>query len=242
MPTDNTPHIVLSNATFGASLLGLFFLSAALPNGREPAGFTFGIAVGHLFISALICIVPMFLWRKLTKFGKSRSISIFSNIFCITIIIVWIVFFIIFKSVPAAAIPILSANNGSSQRNSTEESLSTGTYGAFTDLVPSNTPIIPNSAPASSKPQITRTITVTLWDIPSCGDWLDQRLQLKSKSAQRWLIGYLSGRVSAMQVNTLSMTDRTSVFYKIDSFCRANPLKDVEDGAKELLTEIGPSK
>jgi hypothetical protein len=55
---------------------------------------------------------------------------------------------------------------------------------------------------------------------------------------EAWLMGYLSGRASALNKDFLKGTDNESIYVWIDNYCRDNPTKDVDDAAKELVKEL----
>ena len=71
----------------------------------------------------------------------------------------------------------------------------------------------------------------------SCGDWIQGRIMDRSH-AEAWLIGYLSGRAVASDIDILKVADNPSLFLWMDRFCRANPLRDIQDGTLELIPEL----
>ena len=86
---------------------------------------------------------------------------------------------------------------------------------------------------------------VTIRGMPSCGAWVKDRENKASgwpaMTNKTWLIGYLSGLSSGLGVefwrkggNTL---DNESAYLWMDNYCRANPLKDTQDGADALFHE-----
>ncbi len=79
---------------------------------------------------------------------------------------------------------------------------------------------------------------LTIRGARSCGDWVQGRTADRNTHAEAWLVGYLSGRAVASGVDLLKGTDNPSLFLWMDNFCRAQPLKDIEDGASELVPEL----
>lgn len=79
---------------------------------------------------------------------------------------------------------------------------------------------------------------LTIRGARSCGDWVQGRTADRNTHAEAWLVGYLSGRAAASGVDLLKGTDNPSLFLWMDNFCRAQPLKDIEDGASELVPEL----
>ncbi len=83
----------------------------------------------------------------------------------------------------------------------------------------------------------------------SCGIWVKDREEgrrtgrrLDSTLNSTWLVGYFSGVAFGAgkefwgKPNANSL-DKESVFLWMDNYCRANPLKDIDDGAVELFLE-----
>lgn len=79
---------------------------------------------------------------------------------------------------------------------------------------------------------------LTIRGARSCGDWVQGRTADRNTHAEAWLVGYLSGRAAASGVDILKGTDNPSLFLWMDNFCRAQPLKDIEDGASDLVPEL----
>ena len=82
---------------------------------------------------------------------------------------------------------------------------------------------------------------VTIKGAQSCGVWVQDR-EAKNIAVQAWLIGYLSGVAVATQQDFLHGKDLPSLSLWVDNFCRANPLKDVEDAASVLGKELMKQK
>jgi len=79
---------------------------------------------------------------------------------------------------------------------------------------------------------------------PSCGEWIVHReksdtLALGNAS---WLLGYLSGMAISSGKDYLSGTDNSSIYKWMDSYCRANPLRDLSSGGNALAAELIKSK
>jgi hypothetical protein len=75
---------------------------------------------------------------------------------------------------------------------------------------------------------------------PSCGQWVrDQSTNGMQAGANRyWLAGYLSGLAVALQTDSLTTTDSASIELWMDNYCRANPLKGLQDGGVALFREL----
>lgn len=76
----------------------------------------------------------------------------------------------------------------------------------------------------------------------SCGDWVQERQLKGSTTRQTWVVGYLSGLAVGSEVDFIGKKDNPSLFLWIDNYCRANPLKDIDDAANELALELIKSK
>jgi hypothetical protein len=87
----------------------------------------------------------------------------------------------------------------------------------------------------------------------SCGVWVTEREKEKGAEKlgslfnRRWLIGYLSGLASGRNkefwdIPNASPLDYEAVFLWMDDYCRANPQKDIADGAARLFNERTRSK
>ena len=79
---------------------------------------------------------------------------------------------------------------------------------------------------------------VNVRGMSACGGWLNRGNGELAQMRQAWVIGYLSGRAAATDKDLLSGTDDATIFLWLDNFCRANPNKDVEDGAAALAGEL----
>lgn len=82
----------------------------------------------------------------------------------------------------------------------------------------------------------------------SCGMWIEQRAQdttsrlTRAVVLQGWIVGYLSGLASESGKNfwgypNINSLDNESVFLWIDNYCRANPLKHIDDAGDALFRE-----
>jgi len=79
---------------------------------------------------------------------------------------------------------------------------------------------------------------------PSCGEWVVHReksdtLALSNAS---WLLGYLSGLAVSSGKDYLSGTENSSIYKWMDSYCRANPIRDVGSGGNALAAELARKK
>ena len=81
---------------------------------------------------------------------------------------------------------------------------------------------------------------VTLRGSVSCGIWVKDREEknLTAATHQRWLMGVMSGIAIGSNKDILKTTDAPSIFLWMDNYCRAKPLKDIDDGAVELFFEL----
>jgi len=79
---------------------------------------------------------------------------------------------------------------------------------------------------------------VNVRGMSSCGGWLTRGTGELAQMRQAWVIGYLSGRAAATDKDFLTGIDDATIFLWLDNFCRANPNKDVEDGAAALAAEL----
>jgi hypothetical protein len=86
----------------------------------------------------------------------------------------------------------------------------------------------------------------------SCGNWIEERARddgsriTKAFINEVWVIGYLSGMAAANNRNfwgrrDVNSLDNQSVFLWIDNYCRANPLKRMDDAADALFLERCPT-
>lgn len=90
---------------------------------------------------------------------------------------------------------------------------------------------------------------VTIRGTRSCGQWIEIRDDEKkgvkpitSISVQSWLIGFLSGQALESDKDFwgkegANSLDNASVFLWMDNYCRANPLKPLNQGADQLFEE-----
>lgn len=85
---------------------------------------------------------------------------------------------------------------------------------------------------------------VEIRGMPSCGEWVSDRAKggLDFTASQFWLLGYMSGLVFATSTDALKGTDSSSIYLWMDNYCRANPLKKVNDGVQDLFFELKKQK
>jgi len=90
---------------------------------------------------------------------------------------------------------------------------------------------------------------ITVRGARSCGAWIEARTQggISAFAAQDWVIGYLSGVAMASNFDfwgkqNVNSLDNQSAFLWMDNYCRANPLKNIADGADELYFERRKSR
>jgi hypothetical protein len=75
----------------------------------------------------------------------------------------------------------------------------------------------------------------------SCGQWVSEEGVSKALN-QLWLLGYLSGLVAYSDKDALKGTDSPSIFLWMDNYCKANPLKRVDEGGQDLYLELVKQK
>jgi hypothetical protein len=88
---------------------------------------------------------------------------------------------------------------------------------------------------------VTSASAVTLMGKVSCGLWTVERTENRQGS-KIWLMGFLSGTVVATGKDVLDGTDADSLNLWMDNYCKANPLKMVNDGAGVLYNELKKQK
>ena len=81
----------------------------------------------------------------------------------------------------------------------------------------------------------------------SCGTWVEEEAKHKApgqyiNTSRTWLVGYLSGLAVASDKNFwgrqgVNLLDNASAYLWIDNYCRANPLKSIDDGGIALFLE-----
>ena len=97
------------------------------------------------------------------------------------------------------------------------------------------------------------TNAVTVMGAAPCGVWIKDReaaereaASLSSRTTERfaalhsqgWLVGFLSGIAIATNKDFLRATDSTSMSLWVDNYCRANPLKALEEAGSDLAKEL----
>jgi len=85
---------------------------------------------------------------------------------------------------------------------------------------------------------------VNVRGVPSCGKWVKDRQErdvLTTTALTNWLVGYLSGLAIGLDKEFFHKdrvaVDNESIFLWMDNYCRANPLKDVQEGGNQLMKE-----
>lgn len=86
---------------------------------------------------------------------------------------------------------------------------------------------------------------------PSCGKWIEERDISKAKSDttwtslvhKAWLMGFLSGIAIGSDRDLVPENrDPASLFLWVDNYCRANPLKSVNDAGFNLAVELATKR
>jgi hypothetical protein len=74
----------------------------------------------------------------------------------------------------------------------------------------------------------------------SCGQWVQERSADGKPGASNefWLLGYMSGLAAASGTDALRDTDAAYIELWMDNYCKANPLKRVDDGGDDLFIEL----
>lgn len=77
--------------------------------------------------------------------------------------------------------------------------------------------------------------------VPDCGQWIKS----PNNNHKAWLMGYMSGMSAMHTIHAPSIKDpleqlssAEQMFLWMDNYCRANPLKQVDDGAIQLWSEL----
>ena len=78
----------------------------------------------------------------------------------------------------------------------------------------------------------------------SCGVWVKDRVEKEIGEVvnEMWLIGYLSGLATGANSDFLRGSDNESIFLWVDNYCRANPLKNLDDAGIYLAYELQKQK
>jgi hypothetical protein len=56
--------------------------------------------------------------------------------------------------------------------------------------------------------------------------------------SKQWLVGYLSGVAAGLDKDLLTGMNNDSIFLWMDNYCRANPLRRIDEGGYTLALEI----
>jgi hypothetical protein len=87
----------------------------------------------------------------------------------------------------------------------------------------------------------THSNAATSFGAYDCGQWFSQ-----NNSARIWLLGYLSGLAAADSVSKIDVLDRLNsadqAYVWMDNYCKANPLKKINNGAISLYLELQSQK
>lgn len=71
----------------------------------------------------------------------------------------------------------------------------------------------------------------------SCGQWVSDK-GVSEHGHKKWFLGYMSGIALGYKQDVLKGKDSASLFLWMDNYCRANPLKRVDEGGDELFIEL----
>jgi hypothetical protein len=77
----------------------------------------------------------------------------------------------------------------------------------------------------------------------SCAEWIQGRTMPESLDntlsySKQWLVGYLSGVAAGLDKDLLTGMNNDSIFLWMDNYCRANPLRRIDEGGYTLALEI----
>jgi hypothetical protein len=74
-----------------------------------------------------------------------------------------------------------------------------------------------------------------------CREWTDSRKSGLAYSMGQWVLGYVSA-VNTWAKAPARAADSDTIIAWIDKFCQANPLKNLDDAALELVVDLGASR
>lgn len=79
---------------------------------------------------------------------------------------------------------------------------------------------------------------------PSCGAWVTERQKMSAAGTtyRFWLIGYLSGLAVGSSMDFLRGIDNDSIYLWTDNYCKASPLKYLDEAGRELAMELVKQK
>lgn len=83
---------------------------------------------------------------------------------------------------------------------------------------------------------------VTVRGTMPCGRWVEQRQPNQVAWGETWLDGALSGYSMALGANLLGGVAREAPYLWMDTYCRNNPLADIDDGVVALVAELRKRK
>ena len=87
----------------------------------------------------------------------------------------------------------------------------------------------------------TSSMAVTVRGSPSCGEWVETSKKPDGwphLANQRWLVGYLSGIATGLEIDFIKKADNASMFLWVDNYCKANPLSYADDAGVKLVMEL----
>ena len=87
--------------------------------------------------------------------------------------------------------------------------------------------------------------TISILGSRTCGQWIKNKNEdvgintsWGSIANHNWLVGYLSGEASALQLDFLNGVDPESIYLYVDNYCGKNPLNESSDGANSLINKL----
>lgn len=215
-----------------AGLLALACIAIASTRDASPA-FAVGLVLGQLGVSAVMALPFVLLWRFLSVKGRLTPTTMVLNAYCILTAVIWLLLFVLLRTLLSHYVPLLATNSRGQMNTAGDVSIS-----AAAENSPQRFSLEVQSTQAQPEQRQPATSSVDLRGVRSCGKWLNERLSGNSKWGETWLLGYLSGSAMSSGRDILKGTDNASILYQMDAFCKTNPLRDVADGAEEIIAEL----
>lgn len=76
----------------------------------------------------------------------------------------------------------------------------------------------------------------------SCGQWVSEKGTWEGAGSNRWLLGFLSGLAAGGGKDILRGVDNESIYLWVDNYCRANPLRGIDEAGWELYSTLVKQK
>lgn len=77
-----------------------------------------------------------------------------------------------------------------------------------------------------------------------CGEFIQDVRNNRTLQCSAWFAGYITAfnRQTADTYNILAGTDLPGVRLWMENYCKQNPLKDIDDGMRQLTSELYPRR